>query len=482
MTETTSSMNVHSSTPETGQQLAPNFLPHAYQILLESGNNMDINISSNGSTPLQLFDPTKLIFYDRVQTVPLLIYIFILFLIGVPGNLFVCYIYYAKLKKKTSRIFIIALACFDLINNLVSLPVEVALLLNFYNFDIPWLCKSSRFVAFAMNSASSTVLTGIAVDRLMGICYWSTVRPMTIQTAKTIVAFAVFFGFVTSWPAILIYGTFTIGSTGMTTCLYDDEYKNSVYSTIFAWYVLVSNCVYDVLLITLYSIIGKHIFTASHIRSTFKGSTTTLDQKNQIFLTKRQPSVQSTSAVNEEEILFFRKSPSSSSGNLNKFSWLSPHRQQIAGSVGDLQSTKNKVGLLVRSNSYGGARQLSTLHLKRSFSTKSEGYIINRRYKPGKTTTMLFLVTVAFILSFVPYCVISILRLGNVLQSLLNNTSVAGQIIFHLFLRSYLMSSCLNPLIYNGLNKQFKFECKNLIKNIMMCFVCKRSEMQTAKQ
>ncbi|XP_033726840.1 D(2) dopamine receptor A-like [Pecten maximus] len=406
--------------------------------------------------------------------IPVMVYVCILFVIGVPGNIFVCYIYYFKWTRKTSRVFILALAVFDLINNLVSLPTEIALLSNFHNFDYPVLCKVSRFLTFTMNSASATVLVGIGWDRLMGICYWSKMRPMKIRTAKLISAGAVILAFTTGWPALFIYGTFTHPyKTEQKTCLYADEYIGSIYTTIFAWYVLCSNLVYDTILAVLYFIIGRHII--AHQTSGRNG----LDRFGPI----RRPSAMSNSSVCEDLYLADNLILKNGQCKKGRFIWRSnSFNTKQYNSVESLRrNTMENPKTLNQSKPVRPNRSptLSVSHrpsaFSQTFSSSSGSYVTGRRYRTGKTTTTLFVVTMVFIISFVPYCVISITRLSNVKAFFYENASIVGKVFYHLFLRTYFLSSVLNPLIYNGFNAKFRAECKLLIKKVL-CFLCKCRE------
>jgi hypothetical protein len=47
-----------------------------------------------------------------------------MFLIGGPGNTLVFYIYFAKWRKTTARIFILALTAFDMINCFLKLSMK----------------------------------------------------------------------------------------------------------------------------------------------------------------------------------------------------------------------------------------------------------------------------------------------------------------------------------------------------------------------
>lgn len=406
--------------------------------------------------------------FDKTHLIPVLVYVCFLFILGVPGNIFVCYIYYYKWTKKTSRVFILALAVFDLINNLVSLPTEIALLSYFYSFDYSIVCKVSRFVTFVMNSASSTVLVGIGWDRLMGICFWSRMRPMKIRTAKLISVLSVVFAVATGWPSLFIYGTSPVpGVPGSKTCLYDNNVP-AKYKRIFAYYVLGSNLVYDTVLIILYFIIGRYIMKSSRYGSGSYNKPGPL----------RRPSALSNSSVCEDMYQAENLLIKNGTCKKGRFIWRSQslNNKQYLGADNVNKKAKHNSCIALPLSGRSPTLTLSSGRrpspFRQTFASSSGIYVSGRRYRTGKTTTTLFIVTLVFILSFVPYCVISIARLSHFNQ--LFSGSFYGKVFFHLFLRTYFLSSVLNPLIYNGFNAKFRAECKRLIKNLL-CYICKCS-------
>ncbi|XP_060077707.1 C3a anaphylatoxin chemotactic receptor-like [Ylistrum balloti] len=73
----------------------------------------------------------------------------------------------------------------------------------------------------------------------------------------------------------------------------------------------------------------------------------------------------------------------------------------------------------------------------------------------GRTNTMLFLVTLVFILSFMPYLVLAFLR---TFQIEAKQTSTTEKAVRHFFLRSYFLNSAINPILYCFVSKHFRQE------------------------
>ncbi|XP_062582179.1 uncharacterized protein LOC134243953 [Saccostrea cucullata] len=450
--------------------------------------------------------------------IPSLVYVIVLILIGVPGNCLVCHVYTTKWRRrrKPSTLFVLALAWFDLLNNIVSLPTEIYLLTNYMSFDSPFLCKSSRFVTFFMNAASSVVLVGIAIDRFIGIwCSFKT-KPFSVSRAKFVVVLSVILATVTCWPSILLYGTQTIKSQkySLKTCLIDDDFHDSEYSVypfVYGMYLLGSNVIVDILFIVLYSLIGIKIYRRRQF-----GSLSPKRSWSTVVTFKRRPSLcsySSTTNIDEDSIplnagkgtkfsarLVRQESFSSDKSyntmkykyNMNrsvdslpaKVNGLKPDNSCRALSrISELQNftiaqeQRKRSASLPECNTLhvdGKKSPRSTLlkgkHLSRQASfvssqtLPSEVCRYGRTYHTGRTTFMLFVVTLAYVLTFVPYCVIVVIRYTN--EGFYNTQNDLQKNFYHLFLRSYLLSSAINPLIYSFTSQAFRKECSVISKKL----------------
>lgn len=231
------------------------------------------NISGNGrqlNRPIfissgPLFDDVK----DKYMTsvlLPSLVYVSFLLLVGIPGNLMVIYVYSLKWRANTSRVFILALGSYDFINCVTSLTTEIVLLSRFLNFDFPVWCKVSRFLTASINSGSTFILVAIATDRFLRICKIHK-DPISVELARSLVFISVFFAALTSWPVLLLYGSYTViiplkppvfvkGKT----CLVSDSMVETMYPLIFVIFLLSAHFLVDIVLIALYSFVGRVIY------------------------------------------------------------------------------------------------------------------------------------------------------------------------------------------------------------------------------
>lgn len=413
---------------------------------------------ANNSTSLPMCSVkiTEGIYLEKANTqifetifMPSFVFTVIMFLIGGPGNTLVFYIYFAKWRKTTARIFILALTAFDMINCFVTMPMELAVLLNIIMFDHGPTCKFFRYVTFMMNNGSSVVLAGIAIDRYIRICM--PLRPqLRTKHAKVVVFIALIMSVVFAWPALFLYGTQTIpipvpGKLHICiigkTCLYEDHFLATSYPLIFTMVLLIGNLIIDIGLVTCYSLIGYQVIkrgTATEPTPSVKMrkdsiSTMSTDDNNLDY--KRQ----------EDRELHPLHSPENSVN-------LSAEKNEKHTSP---EKTKSKP---VRQSSASKKRDMFR---QRSLSISS---IEARRSQMYKTTFMLFMVTILFMGSFIPYCVIVIIR--SLYKDYYNNLTTIGKAVYNLFLRFYMLSSSLNPVIYCFMSIQFRQQCKYFFKQI----------------
>lgn len=348
---------------------------------------------------------------------PVLVYMIVLFTLGIPGNICVLYIYLFKVRESTTRVFILALAMVDMIHCSLNMPVEIALLVNFDDFDYPVLCKISRFISSVVNNSSAFILIAIAIDRYKRIC-----RPhghmIDSKMAKKLVIAAWSFAVLTSWQMCVLYGTRTL-KRGKT-CLISDHMQKTIFPTLFVYVLVVGQCITDLLLITFYSLVGREVCLRKAQRRHRRSQRISTDVSQ--LRTSLDFSVETT--------------PSPTSGKTDRFSFIF-HRET---------SNESKSSQSRNSN---------------NFSRESRGSSIRRQIL-SKTTIMMFLVTVAFILSFVPHTMAVIIRYQA--KGHIQSLSTSGMVTYQLFLRSYFMNSVLNPFIYCFVSKQFRKQFKESIR------------------
>jgi len=201
---------------------------------------------------------------QRTILLPSLVLVCVLLLLEVPENVLAVLVYAFKINQSISSYFIMTLATSDLINCAISLPVETALILNFWSFDWPILCTFSRYISAAMNNTSSFTLAAIAVERFRSICL-PLKRKFSNLRAK--VTFAVI-ELIASCSAIrmtICYGSFTHYQTVQNvtavgkTCLVYDAVVQTDYLIIVLIYHFTGHLLVFLILAILYACIAYRL-------------------------------------------------------------------------------------------------------------------------------------------------------------------------------------------------------------------------------
>lgn len=90
-----------------------------------------------------------------------------------------------------------------------------------------------------------------------------------------------------------------------------------------------------------------------------------------------------------------------------------------------------------------------------------------KEYSLRRNTLIMRMVTIAFVVSFLPYLVIVTMRYSN--PNIPTKLSKIEQILYHVFLRTYFINSMINPFIYGFMNAEFRAKLKELF-----CAFCTR--------
>ena len=93
------------------------------------------------------------------------VFVSIIMIIGIIGNLHVLVVYTFRIKPSNHRIFIITLAVLDLLTCVIGMPFIIMDLRNPLTFTMVTACKVLRFVNYFICITSAFILTVIAIDR-----------------------------------------------------------------------------------------------------------------------------------------------------------------------------------------------------------------------------------------------------------------------------------------------------------------------------
>lgn len=349
----------------------------------------------------------------------------VLMVIGLLGNPLSIYIYGWRWRSSSTRSFLLCLAAIDLMNCLITMPTEIIIMRNSFLFDNDVLCKVSRFTTYVMNNATSAILLAIAVDRYIRICRPHQ-TPISQSQAKIACAIGLIIGIAVSWPALVLYGRITLPVPVCVQGSPPREIKSimclvhvhmTYYNLGFVSYLTSAFFVCVLILVVLYTLIGQTILKRKQIQRSRKEAT--------------------VAALENFGGLLERKHES----NVAELSSSQPPLTSCQGAT-TTQETSTGCNL-------------------NNFSLKG------KHFRPHRATLMLFLITLVFIISFLPFLIITIIR-QNRGSEFYASLTPAEDILVNIFLRSYLVNNCANPIVYGFCNSLFRSECKRIFRRICL--------------
>lgn len=366
---------------------------------------------------------------------PALVYTILLLIIGVPGNSIVLYVYTQKWGRSSTRTFILGLALLDLVNCLVTYPMEIALMTRPYLFDYPVLCKVTRFATYGCNTASGLVLIAIAVDRYQRICRPLN-KPMTTQTAKIVIFCSIGVAVVFLWPALVLYGTMSIRvsrTVVLKLCQIQDNFVVSVYPLVFFVFNGVCTVIIFLILTIIYSFVGMKVCRLRTFRS-------------------KSCSVTSISEFTDEDDQLYLGNCKGANSSQRELQPLKNKRKRPDnGSNDDIPPAPGAIKVVLKTTS-------DTLK-------KARKSVTDKRFRRvSKTTVMLFLVTLLYVICFTPFLGIAFHR--TIHKEAFKNMTRSERMAFYVILRSYLLNCAINPIIYSFCNDLFRKECAYLFKKL----------------
>lgn len=373
---------------------------------------------------------------EVTRLTPLLIYMSLIGLCGIPGNSLVIYAFKNTCRTSNSHLFFVWLALIDLFNCSVILPFEFVNVANQYTYDYAWLCKMTISFTIWPTVTSGLTLTVISVDRYRKVC-----RPLKWQfsnrTARILCTGTLLTGFLFSWPALIIFGLheyeITPHNVTGTDCAITNAFEGSLYARIyngFLWILFVSTIS---VISVLYVIIGRQIF-----RQTSKVNKLTRSQSEHGRMTSA-----TTKPTNENEA------------------------ENSISSTCDTASPGISFG---RTSSSGGMLDECSVSLAvdRTYSTLCDKHIDRKVAKSEararKSAIIMFFISLVFIISYLPYLILRLLEGANI-HFVISMTDTE-RALYKSFLRSYWLNCAINPFIYYACAPQFRRKLKDLWSKI----------------
>lgn len=350
-----------------------------------------------------------------------MIYLGLLMLVGVPGNLLVLIVYSNKFPRNTHRAFIVGLGMADILACIITLPFEIIEMRFQYMFYNSWICKFFRSCNNLFALSSIFILMGLSADRYRRVC-----KPLKLQMttchAKLFILGSACLALFFSWPNFIIAGIRLVylGPFNVTgyDCSLSDQYARTKFPTIYGGVLFLIFIICIVSLIVIYSLIGHRVL--GHIQ--FRRKFSSVSSSN-------------TTSTNVDD--------NKGQGEMKEDVFEDENRR------------RSKKKLLSKKSKSKKSRHLPTN------SSKNDAAASHR------LTKISFAISLAFILSYLPHLIISLL------------TAIKGKFLFPpgpvvsavlpIVTRSFAINNIVNPIIYGFMDRRFRNGIKVMFNNKLCC-------------
>ncbi|VDI49294.1 Hypothetical predicted protein [Mytilus galloprovincialis] len=190
-----------------------------------------------------------------------IVFLVIMLLVGIPGNLTVLIIYKQKYDKSVYKSIIWNLALVDLMFCMIGIPFNILRVVRYYNFNELWICVNFIVLLMFLILYSTHLLMLLSIYRFRQICL-SSKHYMKYENVKYWIIVCVCLSIVLSAPQFAIpkLEDTDLGHniTGHT-CAISLSHP-SIYSTIYTYGCLILYSTYTIILAVIYSMIGRKVY------------------------------------------------------------------------------------------------------------------------------------------------------------------------------------------------------------------------------
>ena len=383
---------------------------------------------------------------EVIRHIPIIVAVVIFSAIGLPGNGLVCYIYGVKSTITTSsRWFIFFLGCANCVQCVIVIPVEIITIFLQYNFN-NGACKTTSFLYCTSLVVMFFTLVIVAIDRHRKIC-----RPhgwqIKLRAAKRLTIVIVVLAILISLPCFWVYeeksGLLVVEEHNITviTCGFSDAalaFYYGLFGMTLATVCLATTCL-------LYCWIRRDIKRQAHKEQKRRGVTMTNHHGI--------PPKTSGKTIIEVFRLQTLKTMRNKDGNSEMETEIP--KQNNATCTGQENSTTTTSGTTTCEDE----GELAYYHQSTSQIQPQKPLVLK---KVGKTTLSLFLISLAFVLSYLPTGILLLIRTVNSeFEASLNG---AERTVCKFLLRSGGLYCVANPVLLAISDTGFRTQCIDILR------------------
>jgi hypothetical protein len=370
--------------------------------------------------------------------IPDIVILSLWFIIGVFGNLIVIVVYKFQMKEKTDeRYFIPILAVCDMISASYISLWSIYQNTHHVSFSGVILCQIAQFFVGLTTYMPILLLVIIAVQRYTKVC--KPLRPpMPLFVKRCIVCIAFVFSVLLAIPLPLVYGVVSFNTTEyIITGSRCGKVKEGTTLVRSIYGVVIGLCAFIIVivLIGLYSIIGYTVY------KTLKGDKYELTHTRPELNIKPEAQESSTFST-EDKYVTSTTEVEDTDVNCD------------ATSLDEPVAASNNIPT-------NGGREMKIKYIT------SKSRKIKNRQLTTKITMMFLVITIVFLLSYVPKVILLIIEgISPYFWEQLSNTQRPGIIfLYHM----YIINNIANPFVYAFMDLKFRNNSKLFLQRICKC-------------
>lgn len=409
--------------------------------------------------------------------------------VGLVGNILILCVYSKFYKHCNFRYFVLFLAVYDLTSCLITLPGEMYLQSNWFNFKNDFICKVKSYFNVVTAWGSAFTLFLLACDRYRKVC-----KPLSSQMkpsrALRLCLIGVVLSFCVAIPDAVLWGKQSYiyekenYSLNLSICEKADKYKDKIYPFVYIISIyIIPLGIMTIVVCTVNTLIARKMFFKMNFSQMNHRQTTSsrLTSRKTIFtifgnLNNSFHDSYSKSAcnsdLNDTHVNVTEKDVSISLSNIS-LERLS-NKNRVTRDT-KLATSSTNVDVYVQTNrptsmetclrrensrsiytSSVTSRLRRTRHTQGTRRTLTESFSDTELRRKRKTLIMLILTSVFVLTISIYIALISVVAEKRGKMDIMRQLENSNIVVFLFFLRFYFINCIINPILYGLLDSRFR--------------------------
>ncbi|PVD22229.1 hypothetical protein C0Q70_18035 [Pomacea canaliculata] len=203
--------------------------------------------------------------FDKMalNLLPTVLVLVVIIVGGLLGNSLVFVVYLRQFRPSSTRVFVLAMSAYDLLTNVVTLPMMVVIVHRaFVNYD-RWFCSTALACISFFSVCTGWILCFVALDRQRRVCQPQK-QQFSPRQAWLFVLLATGLSALVTFPFFHLKGVQRVrapdADVTVSTCAVEDAYLGTPFYTVYKLSVALTFVAAVAMLVVCYVLIGRHVW------------------------------------------------------------------------------------------------------------------------------------------------------------------------------------------------------------------------------